>query len=157
MWVVIFCWTPLQTPVSSLRNRMRLWSLLQSQPEPSSWFWPSWSSAVWSELASKLALLTFYLPTYPTPPPPWFYLGSQVSQVSGHGIDIWNILFTVAWFPSDLSIINLLVSNSEEDYSNISSIVALSRLAYLYNVSLVLGGKFFTNFIHSSIFSNPGF
>lgn len=61
-------WTPLQTPVSSLRNRMRLWSLLQSQPEPSSWFWPSWSSAVWSELASKLALQTFYLPTYPPHP-----------------------------------------------------------------------------------------
>lgn len=60
-------------------------------------------------------------------------------------------------FFSDLLIISLLVSNLEEDYLNILSIVVLFRLVYLYNVSLVLGGKFFINFIYSSIFFNLGF
>lgn len=60
-------------------------------------------------------------------------------------------------FFSDLLIISLLVSNLEEDYLNILSIVVLFRLVYLYNVSLVLGGKFFINFIYSGIFFNLGF
>lgn len=63
----------------------------------------------------------------------------------------------MVWFFSDLLIISLLVSNLEEDYLNILSIVVLFRLVYLYNVSLVLGGKFFINFIYSSIFFNLGF
>lgn len=40
---------------------------------------------------------------------------------------------------------------------NLLLIVVLFRLVYLYNVSLVLGGKFFINFIYSSIFFNLGF
>lgn len=63
----------------------------------------------------------------------------------------------MVWFFSDLLIISLLVSNLEEDYLNILLIVVLFRLVYLYNVSLVLGGKFFINFIYSSIFFNLGF